>query len=222
MTRLESKSWKFWLTFTQWSSMFEMKLDTIFEVLLLNSSHVKVNQNKHCQIKNCTKVHNKLTTIEGSKFENVMLQLVGFWNWCPQILVMIEDLLSYLDMISIISANSQIARSSWKFGTNTLVVLLFWMQTTIRLSLTIGVTFMFSLFSKWSTTIVSAQLTFALWKDNEMIESQTMQQSNHKTKNQIETKVRRKILPLTSLKLHVLRRRPHQRIKNDHHIFHER
>lgn len=152
MTRLESKSWKFWLTFSQWTSMLEMKLDTTFEVLLLNCSNVKVNQNKHCQIKNCNKVHNKLTTIEASKFENVMLQLVRFWNWYPPILVMIEDLLSYLDMISIISANSQIARSSWNFGTNTLVVLSFWVQTTIRLSLTIGVMFMHSLFSKWSTT----------------------------------------------------------------------
>jgi hypothetical protein len=84
-------------TFSQWTSMFEMKLDTILKVLLLNNSHVKVDPNKHCQIKNCNKVHNKLTTIERSKFENVMLQLIRFWNWYPPILVMIEDLLSYLD-----------------------------------------------------------------------------------------------------------------------------
>jgi hypothetical protein len=58
--------------------MFEMKLDTILKVLLQNSSHVKVDPNKHCEIKNCNKVHNELTTIEGSNFENVMLQLVGF------------------------------------------------------------------------------------------------------------------------------------------------
>ncbi len=55
-----------------------MQLDTIFEVLLVNCSNVKVNENKHCQIKNCNKVHNKVTTIEGSKIENVMLQLVRF------------------------------------------------------------------------------------------------------------------------------------------------
>jgi hypothetical protein len=54
--------------------MFEVKLDTILKVLLLNSSHVKVDPNKHCQIKNHNKLHNKLTTIEGSKFVNVMLQ----------------------------------------------------------------------------------------------------------------------------------------------------
>jgi hypothetical protein len=49
MTRLDSKSWEFWLTFSQWTSMFEMKLDAILKVLLLNSSHVKMDPNKHCQ-----------------------------------------------------------------------------------------------------------------------------------------------------------------------------
>jgi hypothetical protein len=150
-----------------------------------------------------------------------MLQLVGFWNWYPPILVMIEDLLSYLDMISIISANSQIARSYWKFGTNTLVVLLFWVQTSIRLS-----------FNHWCYVHVFFVL--------QMVHNHKRVHNHRKctthiclvkrqwhdwiTKQKIKLKQRleEKSYLLTSLKLHVLWRRPHQRIKNDHHIFHKR
>jgi hypothetical protein len=119
--------------------------------------------------------------------------------------------------------NSQKTRSSWKFGTNTLVVLSFLVHTTINHWCYVHIFLVLQMVHnhKWSTTIVSVQLTFALWKDNEMIESLTMQQSNHKTKNQIETKVRREILPLISLRVHIPQRRCHQRIKNDHHIFHQ-
>ncbi len=59
--------------------MFEMKLNAILKVLLLNSSHVKVDPNKHCQIKN----YNKLTTIEGSKFVYVMATI----SWVLKLVV---------------------------------------------------------------------------------------------------------------------------------------